>query len=77
MYLQRNTEARSGNIVAVEKQKILQIYVCACVRVGVDARTQAQACVCAQVVLRFQCATRMRRIFYGPCGSTIFFDIFS
>lgn len=77
------------NIVAVEKQQVLNILffqractwmskcvrACVCVRVGVDARTRAYSC--ARVAMLIWHATRHHIVFCGLSGSTIVFDIIS
>ena len=67
MYIQRNTEARSRIIVAVEKQYYILVCVDACVL----------ACACMHVALLIQHSIRVRYVICGPPGSTVFFDIIS
>ena len=76
-------------VFAVEKQKLLHIYVCvrarasgwlhacACVRACGGMGVLAQACAFARVALPILYATHMRHIVCSLSGSTIFFDIFS
>ena len=54
MYVQRNIEARSRIIVAVEKQHFMCVYVC--------PGAWACACACVHVTLLIQHAIRIRHI---------------
>ena len=45
MYVYRNNEARSRIIVAVEKQQVLLIGLCVCVRAFVHMGIRASGCV--------------------------------
>ena len=76
MYVERNTEARSRNIVAVEGQYLLLFDLCVRARVHVGTR----ACGHVHFALLIQHATRMRHIvnvICGPSVSTTFFGIIS
>jgi hypothetical protein len=72
MYVQRNVEARSRIIVAVEKR-----FVCPCVReprrVGFCMRARA----CSLAYPAFNAYAPYCHVIYGPSCSTTFFDIIS
>jgi hypothetical protein len=78
MYVERNIEARSRIIVAVDKQEVLLIglCVCACVLCACGyPHTWARACAYVHVALLIQHATRMRHIvtsFVAPLAPPYF-----